>query len=122
MASLTLSEMVAIVLVILIVFGPQRLPEMARRAALSIRRLRTIAASVREEFEAECGEIAAPLREVREEVVGARQDLIASVSSITEEIRRAQTHADEAATAQMVPSADLSCAADDVEPDELTAT
>ncbi len=88
MPSLTLSEMVAIVLVILIVFGPQRLPEMARKAALLIRRARATLASVREEFESEYHEISGPLREVRDEVAGVRRDLDDSVAAISEDIRR----------------------------------
>jgi sec-independent protein translocase protein TatB len=94
MPSLTLSEIVAIVLVILIVFGPQRLPEIARKTAVLIRHARSTLATLRDEFENEYGEFTEPLREVRDEVAGVRRDLDNSVAAVTEDIRRLKAQAE----------------------------
>jgi sec-independent protein translocase protein TatB len=96
MPNLTLSEIVAIVLVILIVFGPQRLPEIARKAAVLIRHARGTLASLRDEFESEYGEFAEPLKEVRDEVAGVRRDVDHSVAAVTEDIRRIKAEAEAA--------------------------
>jgi sec-independent protein translocase protein TatB len=94
MPSLTLSEIVAIVIVILIVFGPQRLPEIARKTAVLIRHARSTLATLRDEFEGEYGEFTEPLREVRDEVAGVRRDLDDSVAAVTEDIRRLKAQAE----------------------------
>ena len=74
-ANLTLSEIITIALVILIVFGPQRLPEMARKAGEIIGKLRTAAASIRDEFSAEYEEIAKPLTDLDAEIKAVKSDL-----------------------------------------------
>lgn len=88
-ANLTLSEIITIALVILIVFGPQRLPEMARKAGEIIAKLRTAASSIKDEFTAEYEELAKPLSDLDAEIKAVKTDLTDSVpklDSLTEGI------------------------------------
>ncbi len=90
MPNFTLSEILTIALVILIVFGPQRLPEMARKAGGLVRRVRTMANDLRREFAGEFEDIAQPLRDVGTELKGVQQDMGASFDSLSDEVRRAK--------------------------------
>lgn len=90
MPNFTLSEILTIAVVILIVFGPQRLPEMAQKAGALVRRGRTIINDLRQEFDVEIREVTEPLKEVREELKGVRDDMSSSVSSLQEEVQQAK--------------------------------
>lgn len=77
-ANLTISEIVTIVLVILVVFGPHRLPEMARKAGEMLAKVRQAASTVRDEFSREMEEIkevAAPLTDLDAELKKAKADI-----------------------------------------------
>lgn len=50
-----LLELVVIVFVAIIVFGPDRLPELARQAALMLRKARVMAHAARDELRSELG-------------------------------------------------------------------
>jgi sec-independent protein translocase protein TatB len=90
MPNFTLSEILTIAVVILIVFGPQRLPEMAQKAGALIRKGRTMVDDLRREFDVEIREVTEPLKEVREELKGVREDMSTSVSSLAEEVQQAK--------------------------------
>jgi len=90
MPNFTLSEILTIAVVILIVFGPQRLPEMAQKAGALIRRGRTIINDLRKEFDLEIREVTEPLKEVQAELKGVRDDMSSSVSSLTDEVQQAK--------------------------------
>lgn len=90
MPNFTLSEILTIAVVILIVFGPQRLPEMAQKAGALIRKGRTMVDDLRREFDVEIREVTEPLKEVREELKGVREDMSSSVSSLAEEVQQAK--------------------------------
>lgn len=64
MFSLTPSELLTIAVVALIIFGPQRLPELARRAGKLVAYLKRIVADVRQEVEGELGDSAQSLKDV----------------------------------------------------------
>ncbi len=81
-ANLTLSEIITIALVVLIVFGPQRLPEMARKAGEIIGKLRQAAASVRDEFTAEYEELAKPITDLDAELKAVKADLERAVPDV----------------------------------------
>ena len=66
MFSLTPSEMLTIAIVALIVFGPRRLPELARQAGRAVAYLRRATAEIKSEVEGELGDITTPLREATE--------------------------------------------------------
>lgn len=90
MPNFTLSEILTIALVILIVFGPQRLPEMARKTGQAVRKARQMATDLRREFEGEFQDVAQPLKEVRDELKGVGQDVGSSLHSLSDEVARAK--------------------------------
>ena len=92
MGNFTLSEILTIVLVILIIFGPKRLPELARNAGKWVARARQAAGAMREEFMTEYKESVAPLTEVRDELKATRKDFQSDLDAITKDV---QTAADE---------------------------
>ncbi|CAN5135557.1 hypothetical protein BH18ACT5_BH18ACT5_09410 [soil metagenome] len=59
-------EWIVIVLVALIVFGPERLPEMARKASGYVREMREAAREMREGLEAEIAEVSKAKSELTE--------------------------------------------------------
>lgn len=62
------AELVTIAVVALVVFGPHRLPEIARRAGRVLRDLRDAAADFRSSIEREYGETLEPLDRARREL------------------------------------------------------
>jgi sec-independent protein translocase protein TatB len=74
-SNLTLSEILTIAIVILIVFGPQRLPEMARKAGEIVGKLRDSAATLRNEFTQEYEDVAKPLKDIEADLRAAKADL-----------------------------------------------
>ena len=123
MPNFTLSEIATIALVILIVFGPQRLPEMARKTGNLIRKVRTMATDLRNEFEGEFRDVTQPLKDVGNEFKGVQQDVGGTLSSLSDEVLQAkeevegrlgETNAEVKDVINRPPSE----IADDVEPDE----
>lgn len=55
MFDIGLAELAVIAVVAVIVFGPDKVPEMARQAGQMLRRLRTLATSARDELRSELG-------------------------------------------------------------------
>lgn len=90
MPNFTLSEIITIILVILVVFGPHRLPEIARKAGTLVSKGRAIVNDLRSEFEGELREVTEPLKQVTEELKGARRDMQSSLKSITDDVRKAK--------------------------------
>ncbi len=82
MGSFTFSEILTIVVVILIVFGPKRLPELARRAGELVAKTRDATRSVTQTLEREYGDQAQPFRDLKEQVDGVRDDLRTATSSV----------------------------------------
>lgn len=94
MPNFTLSEILTIALVILIVFGPDRLPELAKKTGAMIRRARRMMDEVRREFEDEVGDVAAPLRDLSDEIKGVRGDMTSTLRSINDEVAQAKRDID----------------------------
>ena len=90
MPNFTLSEIVTVALVILIVFGPQRLPEMAQKAGQLVRKSRLIISDLRREFEGEWSEVSEPLKEVRREVDGIKEEMGSSLRSLSDDVNKAK--------------------------------
>ena len=86
MGSLTFSEMATIAVILLIVFGPRRLPEIARKAGAITSRLRDAARDLREEFRDEYAETVAPLEEVRRDLQAARDDVTEVARAMSDDI------------------------------------
>ena len=75
MFSFSPSELLTIGLVALIVFGPRRLPEIARRAGRMVAYLRSAAAEIRSEVD-DLDAIAKPFREAASDLAAAGKDLV----------------------------------------------
>lgn len=90
MPNFTISEILTIMLVILVVFGPQRLPEMAQKAGQLVRKARTLVNDLKGEFEGEWQEVAKPLKDVREEIQGVKRDMESSISELNDDVAKAK--------------------------------
>ena len=90
MPNFTISEIATIVLVILIVFGPHRLPEMAQKAGQLVRKARTMVNDLKREFEGEFADVTEPLKEVRQEVLGMKDEVQSSMNSLTDDVNKAK--------------------------------
>ncbi|MDX1690477.1 MAG: twin-arginine translocase TatA/TatE family subunit [Acidimicrobiia bacterium] len=75
MWSVSPAEMVTIAIVALLVFGPRRLPEIARKAGRMARDLKNAAADLRSDLEREYGESLQPLEDARREMRTTMQAL-----------------------------------------------
>lgn len=90
MPNFTISEILTIMLVILVVFGPQRLPEMAQKAGQLVRKARTMVNDLKGEFEGEWQEVAQPLKQVREEIQGVKTEVESSMSELNDDVAKAK--------------------------------
>lgn len=86
MGSLTFSEMATIAVIVLIVFGPKRLPELARRAGAFMTKVRDATRAMRDEFQAEYEQTIAPLEEVRRDLEAARRDVADAAKAVGDDL------------------------------------
>ena len=119
--SFSFSELLTILVVVVIVFGPNKLPEMARRLGQWAATARRSIDSLKEEIGTEYKDVIDPLRDARDEVRGIRRELGETARSVASDLddaaadvrgnvdpatgRRRLTQSDiERATAQPPPS------------------
>ncbi len=77
-------------LVILVVFGPQRLPEMAQKAGQLVRKARILVNDLKGEFEGEWQEVAQPLKDVRNEIQGVKSEVESSITELNDDVAKAK--------------------------------
>lgn len=82
MGSLGTGEILVIVLIAVIVFGPQRLPEITRKAGELLAKAREMTRSVTDTIDAEYGEITAPVKELKGEYDATMSELKGVAKSI----------------------------------------
>lgn len=87
-ANLTISEIVTIAVIILIIFGPQRLPEMARRAGELLGKVRSAATTLQSELSGEFEDVTQPLKDIEADLRAAKDDLTATAKDVTDAIPR----------------------------------
>jgi sec-independent protein translocase protein TatB len=75
MGSLSLAEIVTIVVVILIIFGPDRLPEFARKVGELLAKARNATSQFREDVTREWGDATDPILAAKEDLDGIKSDL-----------------------------------------------
>ncbi len=84
-----LPEIVLILVIAIIVLGPQRLPEVAVQLARAIRYLRGYATDATAQLRAELDELTKEYQQVRDELQEFRQVIGKSVTAVTGEVDRA---------------------------------
>lgn len=84
MGSFSISEILTILVVILVIFGPKRLPEFARKAGRLIATARQAVQSFTAELEGEYGETVQPIRELGDELGGIKKDLTNTVTTLAD--------------------------------------
>lgn len=82
MGSLSLGEILVILVVILVVFGPRRLPELSRRAGELISKAREATTYVSSAIDSEYGEAMTPIKELKQEFDGLKGDVNRALTSI----------------------------------------
>jgi len=108
MGNFTFSEIFTIVVVILIVFGPNRLPELARKAGTLAARARAAMDSLKSELDAEYGEALAPLREARDELRSAGAEFKGQMAAIEKDVAAAGSELKGAAEEAIKPVSEAS--------------
>ena len=92
MRNFTFGEIITIVVVILIVFGPNRLPELARKAGELAAKSRVAIRSLREEFGEEYRDVIEPVIEARDQIRATGKELAGELTTLRDEV---QTDLDE---------------------------
>ena len=83
MGSLSFGEILTIVVIILIIFGPNRLPEFARKVGEMIAWARKSMQDFTQSVQGELGDGMQPLSDLKREFDGARSDLTGAINSIS---------------------------------------
>jgi len=84
MGSLGTGEILVIVLVALIVFGPERLPEITRKAGELLAQARQMSRSVTDSIDGEYKEVVAPIKDLKAEYDSTMSDFKSVASSVTD--------------------------------------
>jgi len=82
MGSLGTGEIVVIVLVALIVFGPHRIPEISRKAGQLLAQAREMSRSVTDSFGDELNDITAPIKDLKGEYDSTMGEMKSAASSV----------------------------------------
>jgi Tat protein translocase TatB subunit len=76
--SISFTELITILLIALVVFGPRQLPELARKAGKWAREVRKTAAEFRRSLDQEVRDIKEPLQDLKADYQQAKDDLKAA--------------------------------------------
>lgn len=82
MGSLSLGEILTILVIVLVIFGPKGLPELARKLGTAMAKVREATQSLTAQLEREYGEGMEPIRELKSQYDATRRDLTDAVTSI----------------------------------------
>lgn len=94
--SLSFSELLTILLVMVIVFGPNRLPEMARRLGEWTSKARQSLDTLRTEIGTEYKDVIDPLRDARDDIRGLRKELGDSARAVVADLNETASDAQKA--------------------------
>lgn len=83
MGSLSFAEIVTILLVVLVIFGPNRLPEFARKIGELMAQARRATSQFSKDISTEWGDAVEPIMAVKEDFDGVKKDLKDATAAIT---------------------------------------
>ena len=83
MGSLSFAEIITILLVVLIVFGPNRLPEFAKKLGELMAQARRATSQFSKDISTEWGDAVEPIRAVKDDFDGVKKDLKDATAAIT---------------------------------------
>ncbi len=84
-------EIVAVMLLVAIVFGPERLPEFARQAGRAVRELRGYAREFRDEYLVDFEEVKEEYLEMRQELQQSAAEIDRDLKAVDADLRSATT-------------------------------
>ncbi len=84
MGSLSFGEILVILLVVLVVFGPRRLPDLSRRIGAWLAKAREATSYVTQAIDSGYGEVMEPIKELKDEYDGLKGDVTRAVASFGE--------------------------------------
>jgi sec-independent protein translocase protein TatB len=87
MPDVSLTEFAIIAIVVLIVFGPHRLPEISRQAGKWARELRSISREFRRGIEREVAVINEPLQEIKKDLTGPVEEIKKELKAPLEDMK-----------------------------------
>ena len=119
MGSLGTGEIIVIVLVVLLVFGPERLPEITRKAGQLLARAREMSKSVTDSFDDEYKDVIAPIKDLKSEYDSTMSELkgaAASVGDLSVDIPKIEINPAKLGSGSTTPTDGSSSKAADAEP------
>ena len=102
--SIELGELVTIGVVALIVFGPHRLPDIARKLGGYVRELRAAASDIKKGLDAEVAQLREPLDAVQKDLTKPVTEVKQSLSETIESVKSSAEPAKEALNEAMGPA------------------
>lgn len=96
MGSLSFGEILTILVVVLVIFGPQGLPELARKLGALMAKVREATRSLTSQLEREYGEGMEPIRELKSQYDATKRDLTDAVTAIGGDARPDRENSEEA--------------------------
>jgi Tat protein translocase TatB subunit len=84
--SISFTELITILLVALVVFGPRQLPDLARRAGRWARQVRQTAAEFRRGLDREVGDLKQPFQEIKADLDDAKQGFQAAADDVKKSV------------------------------------
>jgi len=83
MGSLSFGEILTIILVILIIFGPKRLPEFSRKIGEFVAKARSAMGDFTSNIQNEMGDDGGTMRGISEDIAGIKKDVSTAAAALT---------------------------------------
>lgn len=100
-----LPQLLLVLLVAMLVLGPERLPEVARQLARGIRTLRSYATEVQGQFEGELGDLRSEFLDIQRDLTSIHGDLRGGLVELDSSVRSVQTEMNSAFSTASTPLA-----------------
>jgi TatA/E family protein of Tat protein translocase len=100
MGPLGFTELVVIFFIALVVFGPEKLPDLAKTAAKGLREFRKATDGLKSNWEEHLRETETPVNEIKKTFEDAKADVVEASAKLLEEEPAAETPEEPAATTE----------------------